>query len=104
MEHSPAVVNVPLQGLAEKADVSMDNSENISNMPSTGGHTLLQENNDIKRAKYDDTVNVETPSTSRQDAIAEVTHMEVEEEPEIIEVSLLQGSPEILMRQLTQKT
>lgn len=65
----------------------MDNSENTPIFPTTG-HTLCPESNDIKRAKYDDTVKVETPSTSCHAAIAEATDMEVEEEPEIIEVSL----------------
>lgn len=88
MEKSAAIANVPVQGLSEQTDVSMDNSENIPIFPTTTGHTLSPDNNDIKRAKYDDTIKMETPSTSCLAAVAETSHMEVEEEPEIIEVSL----------------
>lgn len=83
-----AVPKVP--GLPEDNDVSMDTSENISGVL-TLGPTQSLENNDSKRAKYDDTVEQEAiPSTSCSETISksESTHMEVAEEPVIIEVSL----------------
>lgn len=88
VERSVAIDNVvPAQGVPEKNDVAMDNSETFPSI----GHNLSPINNEVKRAKYDETVDMETPSTSCQDAISktESTQMEVEveEEPEIIEVS-----------------
>lgn len=74
--------------LSEKTDATMENTDNVTVMPGIG-HNLSPVSNDVKRAKYDETIDEETPSTSGQDMSPKVgsTQMEVEEEPEIIEVS-----------------
>lgn len=90
MDLSTPIENVPAQGLSQRNDVPMENTENIP-IPTIGGHTLSPVTNDVKRAKYDETIDMETPSTSsHDDAIiskTESNQMEVEEEPEIIEVN-----------------
>lgn len=88
--NATAAENVSEAGLPEKKDdVSMDHSENMPAFP-TGGHTLSPLINDTKRAKYDETIDMETPSTSSYVPASktESVRMEVEEEPEIIEASL----------------
>lgn len=78
----------------------MDNTENMPIFP-TAGHILCPVTNDTKRAKYDETVDMETPSTSSHDPVSktEAVRMEVEEEPEVIEVcSSLPTWPEWIKR------
>lgn len=74
--------------LSTTNDVPMDRAERILVMPSSA-HTVSPDSNDVKRAKYDETVDMEIPSTSYQEPAstkAESIQMEVQEEPEIIEV------------------
>lgn len=88
-ENSTAIANesTSAMDLSEKTDATMENSDNVTVMPGIG-HNLSPVSNDVKRAKYDETIDEETPSTSGQDMSPKVesTQMEVEEEPEIIEI------------------
>lgn len=94
VENSTATINVPEQQVEEDISdkkMATNISENIHAFPTADGHTLSSpESNDVKRAKYDESVDMEGPSTSSHNVMPknEETHMEVEEEPEIIEVSL----------------
>lgn len=88
-ENSTVIENAPALDLSEKTDVTMESSDIAEIIPGIG-HTLSPVSNEVKRAKYDETVDMETPSTSSQaelSATVESNQMEVEEEPEVIEVS-----------------
>ncbi|XP_037026688.1 tether containing UBX domain for GLUT4 [Bradysia coprophila] len=86
-DNSTATENTPALDLSGKTDVTMETSDNATIMPGIG-HSLSPVSNDVKRAKYDETVATEAPSTSCPDVASEVesNEMEVEEEPEIIEI------------------
>lgn len=90
VENSAAIENTSAVVQSEKTDVPMEQSDNAPIVPDIG-HNISPVTNDVKRAKYDETIDVETPSTSCQGALSKVesasAQMEVEEEPpEIIEV------------------
>lgn len=90
VDNSAAIENTSAVVQSEKTDVPMEQSDNVPIVPDIG-HNISPVTNDVKRAKYDETIDVETPSTSCQGALSKVesasAQMEVEEEPpEIIEV------------------